>query len=66
MLLQMIKEMSYESRSWITLAQDRVPWLVVVLAILNLLLDRLCRLVVRVPGCQTGGPVFDSRRYQIF
>jgi hypothetical protein len=28
--------------------------------------DRLCGLVVRVPGYRSKGPVFDSRRYQIF
>jgi hypothetical protein len=28
--------------------------------------DRLCVLVVRVPGCRHRGPGFDSRGYQIF
>jgi hypothetical protein len=28
--------------------------------------DRLCGLVVRVSGYKYRGPVFDSRRYQIF
>jgi hypothetical protein len=27
--------------------------------------DRLCDLVVRVPGYRSRGPRFDSRRYQI-
>jgi hypothetical protein len=29
------------------------------------ILDRLCGLVVRVPGCKPRGPGCDSRRYQI-
>jgi hypothetical protein len=28
--------------------------------------DRLCGLVVRVPGCRSRGPEYDSRHYQIF
>jgi hypothetical protein len=32
----------------------------------SLLRDRLCGLVVRVPGYRFRGPGFDSRRYQIF
>jgi hypothetical protein len=28
--------------------------------------DRLCGLVVRVPGYRSRGPEFDSRRYKIF
>jgi hypothetical protein len=28
--------------------------------------DRLCDLVVTVPGYRSGGPGFGSRRYQIF
>jgi hypothetical protein len=28
--------------------------------------DRLCGLLVRVPGCRPRSPGFDSRRYQIF
>jgi hypothetical protein len=28
--------------------------------------DLLCGLVVRVPGYRSTGPVFNSRRYQIF
>jgi hypothetical protein len=31
-----------------------------------LCIDRLCGLVVRVPGCRHRGPGFDSRGYQIF
>jgi hypothetical protein len=27
---------------------------------------RLCGVVVRLHGCKPGGPVFDSRSYQIF
>jgi hypothetical protein len=29
-------------------------------------IDRLCGLVVRVPGYRSRGPEFDSQRYQIF
>jgi hypothetical protein len=29
-------------------------------------IDRLCGLVVRVPGYRTRGPGFDFQRYQIF
>jgi hypothetical protein len=29
-------------------------------------MDRLCGLVVRVPGYRSRGPGFDSQRYQIF
>jgi hypothetical protein len=29
-------------------------------------MDRLCGLVVRVPGYRSRGPEFDSQRYQIF
>jgi hypothetical protein len=32
----------------------------------TLLRDRLCGLVVKVPGYKSRGPGFDSRRYQIF
>jgi hypothetical protein len=28
--------------------------------------DRLCGVVVRVPGCKPRGPGFESSRYQIF
>jgi hypothetical protein len=28
--------------------------------------DRLCGLVVRLPGCRLRGPGFDYRSYQIF
>jgi hypothetical protein len=28
--------------------------------------DRLCVLVVKVPGCRQRGPGFDYQRYQIF
>jgi hypothetical protein len=28
--------------------------------------NRFCGLVVGVPGCRSGDPGFDSRRYQIF
>jgi hypothetical protein len=34
--------------------------------VLYILIDRLCRLVVRVPGYRIRGPGFDSRRYQFF
>jgi len=37
-----------------------------ILAILALLRDRLCGLVVRVSGYRYRGPGFDPRRYQIF
>jgi hypothetical protein len=33
---------------------------------MNFNFDRLCGLVVRVPGYRSSGPGFDSRRYQIF
>jgi hypothetical protein len=37
-----------------------------ILILQNTLNDRLCGLVVRVPGYRSRGPGFDSRRYQIF
>jgi hypothetical protein len=40
---------------------DWEVWLVV-----RLCADRLCGLVVTVPGCRTGGLGFDSQRYHIF
>jgi hypothetical protein len=30
------------------------------------ILDRLCGLVLRLPGCRPRGPGFDSGRYQVF
>jgi hypothetical protein len=30
------------------------------------MIDRLCGVVVRAPGYTSGGPGFDSLRYQIF
>jgi hypothetical protein len=33
---------------------------------MNPILDRLCGLVVRVSGCSSWGPGFDSGSYQIF
>jgi hypothetical protein len=30
------------------------------------MVDRLCGLVVRVPGCRSRGPGFDFRHYKIF
>jgi hypothetical protein len=32
----------------------------------HLIKDCLCDLVVRIPGCRSRGPGFDSSRYQIF
>jgi hypothetical protein len=37
-----------------------------VLLLLKLYVDRLCGLVVRVPGYRSWGPGSDSQRYQIF
>jgi hypothetical protein len=30
------------------------------------IIDCLCGLVIRIPGCRSKGPRFDTRRYQIF
>jgi hypothetical protein len=37
-----------------------------VMAFYNIMLDRLCGLLVRVPGYRSGGPGRNSRRYRIF
>jgi hypothetical protein len=34
--------------------------------IYTIITDRLCGLVIRVPGYRPSGPLFHSRRYQIF
>ena len=43
-----------------------VPCYDTLLIIHNILLDRLCGLVVRVSGYRYRGLGFDSRRYQVF
>jgi hypothetical protein len=37
--------------------------IMIIIIIIIILLDRLCGLVVRVPGDRSRGPGFDSRRY---
>jgi hypothetical protein len=37
-----------------------------IFSLLSLFIDRLCGLVVRVPGYRSRGPGVDSRSYQIF
>jgi hypothetical protein len=39
---------------------------ILILTRVNGKVDRLCGLVVRVPGYRSRGPEFDSGRYQIF
>jgi hypothetical protein len=36
------------------------------LSVRSYIYDRVCGLVVRVPGCRPRGPGFDCRRYRIF
>jgi hypothetical protein len=48
-----------------------LPFIIAAIFLINFfyfkcLKDRLCSLVVRVPGYRSRGPRFDSRRYQIF
>jgi hypothetical protein len=40
--------------------------IIIIIIIIAFVGDRLCGLVVRVPGYRSRGPEFDSRRYQIF
>jgi hypothetical protein len=46
--------------------ESRIQTLSFTLPFHNCLNDRLCGLVVRVPGYTSRDPGFDSRRYQIF
>jgi hypothetical protein len=55
--------LSRYSASWQVLCS--VNWIIVCVAVWSEK-DRLCSLVVRVPGCIPSGPGFDSRLYHIF
>jgi hypothetical protein len=44
-------------QKWLMFFKFKMYWLI---------LDSICGLVVRVPGCRSRGPGSDSRRYQIF
>jgi hypothetical protein len=66
-----------ERSNWLGASQPRLDiateeaYLLFTIAFCNaeihlLFFDRLCGLVVRVSGCRSKGPGFDSWRYQIF
>jgi hypothetical protein len=40
--------------------------IIIIIIIIIIMMDRLCGIVVRVPGYRSRGPGFDSRCYQIF
>jgi hypothetical protein len=63
--LQVQKIFVYSSASRLDLGttQPLIQW---VLGALSPVIDRLCGLLVRVPGYRSRGPRFDSRRYQMF
>jgi hypothetical protein len=50
--------------SWFIASNDSIP--IHICVCIENMLDRLCGLVVRIPGYRSRGLGFDSRHYQIF
>jgi hypothetical protein len=58
----LFKRFRFENHNQSAIQNKQIPWLQPA----SELHDRLCGLVVRVPGYRSRGPGFDSRRSQIF